>query len=169
MRVNYEGEADDLDCTCRVNELTMLNEKLKIQLEEKEKNIGTLQKNLANLETRVGAYEVPETDTAREAREETEAVHLALRNIAEAVINDADQTRLDEEGGEESVSGPRSVSPYRPRSISPTGRTRSPVHRNRSPSPRARSRSPAFADATFSAVQAALAKRQMQVGTEFGG
>jgi hypothetical protein len=48
--------------------------------------------------------------------------------------------------------------------INLSGRTRSPVMRNRSPSPtRGRSRSPAFADATFSAVQAALSKRQMQV------
>ena len=141
----------------------MLNEKLKIQLEERDKSISTLQKNLGNLESRVGAYEVPETDTAREAREETEAVHIALRNIAEAVINDADQTRLDEDGVEDAASVQRAASPYRPRSISPTGRTRSPAVRNRSPSPRTRSRSPAFADATFSAVQAALGKRQMQV------
>ena len=33
----------------------------------------------------------------------------------------------------------------------------------RSPSPTHRSRSPAFADSTFSAVQAALNKRQLQV------
>ena len=113
----------------------MLNEKLKIQLEERDKSISTLQKNIGNLESRVGAYEVPETDTARQVREETEAVHLALRNIAEAVINDADQTRLDEDSVEEVVPVQRSVSPYRPRSISPTGRTRSPIVRTRSPSP----------------------------------
>ena len=140
----------------------MLNEKLKIQLEERDKSITTLQTNLASLESRIKDYESPETDTARNAREETDAIHLALRNIAEAVINDADCTRLDEDGVEE-VSVQRSVSPYRARSISPTGRTRSPVARNRSPSPMARSRSPAFADATYSAVQAALGKRQMQV------
>ena len=50
----------------RVNELTMLNEKLKIQLEERDKSISTLNKNVSSLEQRVGAYEMPETDTARE-------------------------------------------------------------------------------------------------------
>jgi hypothetical protein len=57
-----------------------------------------------------------------QVREETEAVHQALRNIAEAVINDADQTRIDEESAEESITLQRSISPYRPRSISPTGK-----------------------------------------------
>lgn len=141
----------------------MLNEKLKIQLEERDKSISTLQKTISNLEAQVGIYEPPETDTARQAREETEAINQALRNIAEAVINDADQTRTEDEGEDEHVVERKSVSPYRPRSLSPVARSRSPVLRNRSPSPRARSRSPAFADATFSAVQAALSKRQMQV------
>lgn len=146
----------------RINELTMLNERLKIQLDERDKTIATLQKTVGNLEVQVGSYDLPETDTARQVREETEALHLALRNIAEAVINDADQTRTDDEGGEDALPAPRSISPYRPRSISPTARAQSPLVRNRSPSPRGRSRSPAFADATFSAVQAALGKRQMQ-------
>lgn len=140
----------------RVNELTMLNEKLKIQLEEKDKSVGNLQRSINNLETRLGeqrSFDIPENEAARQYREETDTIHEALRNIAEAVINDADE--VDAEG--------RSSSPYRARSTSPSARARSPILRNRSKSPGPRSRSPAFADATFSAVQAALNKRQLQV------
>lgn len=142
----------------RVNELTMMNEKLKIQLEEREKSVQSLQRQINNLETRLGertSYDLPETDTARQMRGETDALHEALRNIAEAVINDADDYE-DEEGR-------RSISPTRARSVSPSARARSPLLRDRSKSPMARSRSPALADATFSAVQAALNKRQLQL------
>ena len=135
----------------------MMNEKLKIQLEEREKTITNLQRNINNLETRLGeqrSYDLPETDTARAMRMETDAIHEALRNIAEAVINDAEDGEYD---------GERSVSPTRARSTSPRARAKSPGLRDRSSSPYARSRSPAFADATFSAVQAALNKRQLQL------
>lgn len=143
---------------CRVNELTMMNEKLKIQLEERDKSIVNLQRNINNFETRLGeqrSFDIPENEASRQYREETDTIHEALRNIAEAVINDADEL--------EATDGARSLSPSRNRSMSPSARARSPILRNRSKSPMARSRSPAFADATFSAVQAALNKRQLQV------
>lgn len=156
LQSRYDAHSYELNA--KVNELTMMNEKLKIQLEERDKSINTLQRQINNLETRLGertSYDLPETDTARQIRGETEALHDALRNIAEAVINDA-----DEFDGEE---GRRSISPSRARSISPSARARSPMLRDRSKSPMARSRSPALADATFSAVQAALNKRQLQL------
>ncbi|CAG2250129.1 CROCC [Mytilus edulis] len=154
LQSRYDTHSAELNS--KVNELTMLNEKLKIQAEEHNKTISNLQRNINNLETRLGeqrSYDLPETESSRQYREETDVIHEALRNIAEAVINDADE--LDAEGGR------RSVSPSRNRSMSPTARARSPILRNRSKSPMARSRSPAFADATFSAVQAALNKRQL--------
>lgn len=93
--------------------------------------------------------EAPDEAT-RALIEETEAMHTALRDIAQAVINDAD-SRVVGEGEEEE----RSVS-------RPLRSARSPA-RTSSPGRRGRSRSPAFADSTYSAVQAALDKRALQV------
>jgi hypothetical protein len=104
---------------------------------------------------------------ARDIQRETEVLHARLRDIAQAVIND-DQAF----GGvgccvEEKIiitNGGGSVSP----------RSRSPVKRQQqfgcrdgngggsSSRPPSRCGSP-FADATFSAVQAALNKRQLQI------
>ena len=86
---------------------------------------------------------------SRDAQRETELLHARLRDIAQAVIND-DQLNssdivLNNSGG--SLS-PRSRSPVK-RQVN----TSKPVSRTGSP----------FADATFSAVQAALNKRQLQV------
>lgn len=90
---------------------------------------------------------------SRAIRDETESLHNALRSIAESVLNDADEEMPAE--GETTLS--------RARSTSPIARAKSPTLRARSKSPLDRTRSPAFADATFSAVQAALNKRQLQV------
>ncbi len=38
------------DCFTRINELTILNEKLKIQIQEKDKTVGTLQRTVTTLE-----------------------------------------------------------------------------------------------------------------------
>ena len=86
-------------------------------------------------------------------------MHEALRRIAQEVIADADQTMLDDGGNPElPTSVLRTASPSRGRkSVSPS-RGRSP---NRMHSPN-RARSPGFADSTYSAVQAALNKRQLQ-------
>ena len=71
------------------------------------------------------------------------------------VIADADQSMLDDNEGELSTSVLKLQSPLkgaRSRSASPSQRkSASPV------------RPPGFADSTFSAVQAALSKRQIQV------
>ena len=95
---------------------------------------------------------------------ETEAMHAALRRIAAEVISDADQAAMDDAMNPGELS---TTVMNRSRSCSPAARSpsrsasRSPVRR--SLSPRQRSRSPGFADSTFSAVQAALNKRQIQV------
>lgn len=141
---------------CRINELSLLNEKLRQQVEEKDRVINGLQRKFSQLEQQHGEEEV---ESARQRRMETDSLHAALRDIAQAVINDADQSGTGE--GDTSES-PVMSSPFRPRSTSP-GRPSSPTKRARSISPLGRSRSPAFADATFSAVQAALNKRQLQV------
>ena len=93
-----------------------------------------------------------------------DAMHEALRRIASEVISDADRSLMDDSGDPElSTKVMRSDSPLR--SFSPARgdgrRTPSPSRRRgRSLSP---SRAPTFADSTFSAVQAALNKRQLQV------
>ena len=135
----------------RVNELTMTNEKLKIQVEERDKTVSNLRKAIEHLELKVGERnfaDLQESEISRQIRDETESLHNALRNIAESVLNDAD----DEASPDEALARARSSSPSRDNLL-----------RARSKSPLARSRSPAFADATFSAVQAALNKRQLQV------
>ena len=72
------------------------------------------------------------------------------------MIADADQSMLDDNEGELSTSVLKLQSPLkgaRSRSASPSQRkSASPV------------RPPGFADSTFTAVQAALSKRQIQVG-----
>jgi hypothetical protein len=63
-----------------VNELTMLNEKLKIQLEERDKSIINLQRNINNFETRLGeqrSFDIPENEASRQYREETDTIHEA--------------------------------------------------------------------------------------------
>ncbi len=92
---------------------------------------------------------VIESRLARDIQKETELLHSRLRDIAQAIIND-DQLfpSIDDK-----VNSQGSISP----------RSRSPVRRiGNSSRPASRTGSP-FADATFSAVQAALNKRQLQV------
>lgn len=99
---------------------------------------------------------------SRDAQRETELLHSRLRDIAQAVINDDQQAFvgsgcvIDEKLNNGGMSSPlRSRSPIR-RTYT-TGAGSRPASRNGSP----------FADATFSAVQAALNKRQLQVWTTF--
>ena len=143
----------------------MTNEKLKLQLTDKDKSIATLQRTVAMLEVKMGHSGDSERvieDLGRQERDEIDAMHEALKRIAHEVITDADQSMIDD-GGEPllSTSVLRATSPLRSASRSPIrssrGRSRSP---RRSPT---RARSPGFADSTYSAVQAALNKRQLQV------
>ena len=91
-----------------------------------------------------------ESRLSRDAQRETELLHSRLRDIAQAVIND-DQFNSSDIGLLNTSGG----------SLSP--RSRSPVKRQVNTSrPVSRTGSP-FADATFSALQAALYKRQLQV------
>lgn len=61
-----------------MNELTLTNERLKIQMMEKEKTIQSLQRNVTSLEVRQAADQT-ENETAKVLREETEELHAALR------------------------------------------------------------------------------------------
>ena len=89
-------------------------------------------------------------------------MHEALRRIAAEVITDADRSLVDDSTDPElSTKVMRPDSPIR--SFSPSrrdGRRTPSPRRGRRRSP---SRAPTFADSTFSAVQAALNKRQLQV------
>ena len=62
----------------RASEMTVTNERMKIQLIEKEKTIQALQRNVSALESRQAADQT-ENETAKALREETEELHAALR------------------------------------------------------------------------------------------
>ena len=96
-----------LCCTAsfRINELTILNERLKVQLTDKDKTIGQLQRNISSLEARAngthgGLDVIDQVDSAqllsaappalegdynKQEREEIDAMHEALRKIASEV------------------------------------------------------------------------------------
>ena len=91
--------------TFRINELTIRNEQLKVQLTEKDKAIGQLQRNVSTLEARRmtngGPEIIDQVDSAqlmgapspsalqgdydKQEREEIDAMHEALRKIASEV------------------------------------------------------------------------------------
>ena len=91
--------------TFRINEFTIRNEQLKIQLTEKDKAIGQLQRNVSTLEARRmtngGPEIIDQVDSAqlmgapppsalqgdyeKQEREEIDAMHEALRKIASEV------------------------------------------------------------------------------------
>ena len=99
-----------------------------------------------------------ESKLSRDVQRETELLHSRLRDIAQAVIND-DQGGVGVGGNniDEKINNGGLSSPLRSRS--PIRRTYTAGAGSR---PASRTGSP-FADATFSAVQAALNKRQLQV------
>ena len=77
----YPTEFCDECVSCvvyRVSEMTVTNERMKIQLIEKEKTIQALQRNVNALESRQAADQ-SENETAKALREETEDLHAALR------------------------------------------------------------------------------------------
>lgn len=145
----------------RLNELTILNERLKIQLSEKDRTISTLQRTVSTLESRLG--ELPREAPVDRAQEELDAMHDALRRIAQEVITDADQVYDDGLAvlPEVPTSSLRSSSPLR--SVTRTGGGRKSASPSRSRSRSPQRGGPSFADSTFGAVQAALSKRQLQV------
>jgi chromosome segregation ATPase len=145
----------------RLNELTILNERFKIQLSEKDRTISTLQRTVSTLESRLG--ELPREAPVDRAQEELDAMHDALRRIAQEVITDADQVYDDGPAvlPEVPTSSLRSSSPLR--SVTRTGGGRKSASPSRSRSRSPQRGGPSFADSTFGAVQAALSKRQLQV------
>ncbi|CAF4529079.1 unnamed protein product, partial [Rotaria socialis] len=105
----------------------------------------------------------------REISADTERLHQRLRDLAQIVLNDEDDTF---DGNDLGRTSPRRLSPLRgaERFDSPDrGYTRLRSPRSNSPQrpiqasrPHSRNVSPSFVDSTFSAVHAALNKRQVQ-------
>ncbi|CAF4163203.1 unnamed protein product, partial [Rotaria sp. Silwood2] len=168
-RTNLESQIREktreiADLQQRFQELSQINEKLRMKLTEKENTITSHTR--ANQTTEISSSAM-ETRT-RDISADKERVHQRLRDMAQAILNDEDDPYNIDDGGRTS---PRRVSPLRgaDRFESPDrayGRLRSP----RSISPqrqtslsRSRNVSPSFADSTFSAVHAALNKRQVQI------
>ncbi|CAM4772379.1 unnamed protein product [Rotaria magnacalcarata] len=149
----------------RLQELSQINERLRIQLNEKDGAITNLTRGNQLTENSSANVDLRAT---RDVSDDRERVHQRLRDIAQAILNDEDYTFDVEDAGRTS---PRRLSPIRSaeRFESPErayGRLRSP--RSISPQrqtslPRSRNISPSFADSTFSAVHAALNKRQVQI------
>lgn len=101
---------------------------------------------------------------SREAQRETELLHSRLRDIAQAVINDDQAAGAFINGGGGSGCCIIDEKLVISNGMSSPLRSRSPIRRTytNGSRPNSRNGSP-FADATFSAVQAALNKRQLQV------
>ncbi|CAF1412145.1 unnamed protein product [Rotaria sp. Silwood1] len=106
----------------------------------------------------------------REITADTERLHQRLRDIAQSVLNDEDDIF---DGNDYGRTSPRRLSPLRgaDRFDSPergytrlrSPRSNSPQRPTQASRPHSRNVSPSFADSTFSAVHAALNKRQVQV------
>ncbi|CAF0803068.1 unnamed protein product [Rotaria sp. Silwood1] len=170
-RTNLESQIREktreiADFQQRFHELSQLNEKLRMKLTEKENTITSLTR--ANQTTEISSSAM-ETRT-RDISADTERVHQRLRDMAQAILNDEDYSYNIDDGGRTS---PRRLSPLRgadrfesperafgrlrsPRSISPQRQVQTSIIRSRNVSP-------SFADSTFSAVHAALNKRQVQI------
>ena len=58
--------------------MTVANERLKIQVVEKDKSLSALQRTVSALEQQVAADQT-ESENAKTLREETENLHAALR------------------------------------------------------------------------------------------
>ena len=110
------------------------------------------------------------------AREEADVLHTTLREVANSVIRDTENTAKmvgsPTGDGMEEVEGDAEDGGEEPSYLTSTPYTRI-APKNRSPSPSrairlrslspTRARTPAVADSAVSAVQAALKKRQLQV------
>lgn len=136
----------------------MMNEKLKIQLEERDKFINILQRQINNLEIRFGeriSYDFFEIDIVRQIRGEIEVFYDVFRNIVEVVIND-----VDEFDGEE---GRRFIFLFRVRFIFLFVRVRFFMFRDRFKFFMVRFRFLVLVDVIFFVVQVVLNKRQFQL------
>ncbi|XP_014470851.1 PREDICTED: centromere-associated protein E [Dinoponera quadriceps] len=116
------------------------------EIRTKEDRINQLIREIHNLEERCGVSEAAVTQTAR-MQEDIEVLQTALRDIAHAVIQDAESRDIDAKQAPPHIH------------LSPSG----PIPQ-RSPKRGARSNTiPAFAESTISAVQAALHKYQLTI------
>ena len=68
----------------RINEMTVANERLKIQVAEKDKSLSALQRTVSALEQQVAADQT-ESENAKTLKEETENLHAALRLVWEVM------------------------------------------------------------------------------------
>ena len=73
-----------------------MNEKYKIQIAEKENQLRNSRPSGDALDA-TDSQEPPESESLQTLREECEALHTALRDIAQAVLQDADGTVDGEE------------------------------------------------------------------------
>ncbi|CAF4826729.1 unnamed protein product [Rotaria sp. Silwood1] len=158
------------DLQQRLQEISLLNEKLRFQLAEKDGTITTLTRaNQIQHQATETSSSALETRT-REITADTERLHQRLRDIAQSVLNDEDDIF---DGNDYGRTSPRRLSPLRgaDRFDSPergytrlrSPRSNSPQRPTQASRPHSRNVSPSFADSTFSAVHAALNKRQVQV------
>lgn len=97
----------------RINDLTAENEQLQVEVAEKDvqlRNFG--QPSRAELSRTEASQEDMEPETLQGMREECESLHAALRDIAQAVIQDAEGSvteshlPLEEMGTETSFASP---------------------------------------------------------------
>nr|XP_025036497.1 rootletin [Pelodiscus sinensis] len=166
IQLQVRCDLEKAELGTRIAEMTATLDLLKAQNSEKEKTIETLTQKLENLEaTRAQEQAVLEAEEIEALRTELEMLQQTLRDLAQAVLSDADSaihltgTERMMEVSESDVTG------FSLRGLSSSLRTPSPLRRTsprRSSSPR-RSLSPAFSDSTLAMVHSALQKRQLQL------
>uniref|UniRef100_UPI00358EE416 rootletin n=1 Tax=Myxine glutinosa TaxID=7769 RepID=UPI00358EE416 len=170
--VQARAEAEKAELLCRVLDLSGTVESLQAQLGEKEKLISSLGNTLESMENRWAEAEAEHGATETEfLRAETEALHQALRGIAQVVVSDVDSAvimsspeRSTDTELDSALFAPLAASsqPLSPSSLAPLQH-----HRRHATTPRARSPlcsvSPILGESTVSAVYAALHRRQLQV------
>ncbi|XP_046406098.1 rootletin [Ischnura elegans] len=148
----------------QISELKSKQEATQMEVQLKEDRIQQLLREMQGLEERCGDAEAGINQVSR-LREEVELLQGALRDIARAVIQDAESRDEGYMGGGAMTAGASQSTAMHPPSsqhmhLTPTGPIppRSPKRGAlRTPT------SPAFAESTISAVQAALHKHQLQI------
>ncbi|KAJ9593584.1 hypothetical protein L9F63_014853, partial [Diploptera punctata] len=144
QQLQHEQEAADLKS--QIHSLRTQHEATLFEVRQKEDRIQHLLREIQSLEERCGEAE-HEVGQVMRMQEEVELLQTALRDIAHAVIQDAESRDAEQP----------QTSPHL--HLTPAGPVpqRSPKRALRTPT------SAAFAESTISAVQAALHKYQLQI------